>query len=151
MITVLLLTMGCLILVWRLVNALCTYREKYQELLLIQDKNHELINLYKTLGQSMMALNIQLQAAQKLWQIKPTEAQHSVTEAYQLSGELMQELRQIVRSMDTVNTVAWVEPSETQQMQKCWISFLEPISEKSGVLPSIRFLVSEKTQMTNDK
>jgi len=102
--TVLLLMIGCLILVWQLVNALITYRDKYQKLLLILDKNYELINLYKGLGQSIMALNIQLQAAQKLWQIQPTEAQQSLTDAYQISGELMQELRQIVRNMDTVNT-----------------------------------------------
>ncbi|MBD2198168.1 MULTISPECIES: histidine kinase dimerization/phosphoacceptor domain-containing protein [Calothrix] len=68
---------------------------------MMQAKNHELIDLYKTLGQSIMALNIQLQAAQKLSQINPTQSQQSVSQAYQLSGELMQELRQILRQMDS--------------------------------------------------
>ncbi|MBD2168692.1 histidine kinase dimerization/phosphoacceptor domain-containing protein [Calothrix membranacea FACHB-236] len=151
MITVLLLSLGCLILVWQLVNALSIYRKKSQELLLIQDKNYELINLYKGLGQSMMALNIQLQATQKLWTVKPIEAQQSLTEAYQLSGELMQEVRQIVRNMDTVNTLVCLESSQSPHIQNCWGFFIQPSYEKSDILPNIRFLVSEKRQMTHDQ
>ncbi|MBD2357510.1 histidine kinase dimerization/phosphoacceptor domain-containing protein [Tolypothrix sp. FACHB-123] len=98
MITVLLLIIGGLILAWQL--QIYTFQYKTQNLLLIQAKNHELINLYKALGQSIMALNIQLQAAQKLSQINPIQSQQSLSQAYQLSSELMQELRHIVRIMD---------------------------------------------------
>ncbi|BAY91011.1 MULTISPECIES: histidine kinase dimerization/phosphoacceptor domain-containing protein [unclassified Tolypothrix] len=151
MIPVLLLTLGCLILVCQLVNALSIYREKSQQLVLIKDKNYELINLYKGLGQSMMALNIQLQAAQKLWTVKPIEAQESLTEAYQLSGELMREVRQIVRSMDTVNTVVCLESNPSQNLPSCWSYFIQPTYEKSDILPNIRLLVSEKRQITHDQ
>ncbi|MBD2204527.1 histidine kinase dimerization/phosphoacceptor domain-containing protein [Calothrix sp. FACHB-1219] len=100
MITVLLLIIGGCILVWQL-QILYTSRCKNQELLVIQEKNHELIDVYKTLGQSIMALNIQLQAAQKLSHIDPKQSQQSVSQAYQLSSEVMQELRQILRKMDS--------------------------------------------------
>jgi hypothetical protein len=100
MIAVLLLMIGYLILIWQLLKALLIYRDKHQELLFNQRKNYELINVYKALGQSIMALNIQLQAAQKLWQINPPQAQNSLSDAYHLSSEIMQELRQIVKLMD---------------------------------------------------
>lgn len=77
MITVLLLILGCLILIWQLLNALLAYKYKNQELLLTQGKNYKMINLYKTFGQSIMALNIQLQVAQKLWTINPIQSQNS--------------------------------------------------------------------------
>ncbi|OUL19353.1 hypothetical protein BV372_33505 [Nostoc sp. T09] len=108
MIIVILLAISYLILVWQLINTLCLYRYSYHQLLLIGEKNHELINFYKTLGQSIVALNIQLQVAQKLWEINPIQAQESISQAYQLSSDLMQELRQVVRIM---NTVDWVEHS----------------------------------------
>ncbi|BAY62373.1 hypothetical protein NIES22_24470 [Calothrix brevissima NIES-22] len=111
MITVLLLIIGGCILVWQL-QILYKSKYKHQQLLIMQAKNHELIDLYKTLGQSIMALNIQLQAAQKLSQINPTQSQQSVSQAYELSGELMQELRQIIRKMD----------SECRQISKLQIS-----------------------------
>jgi Histidine kinase len=98
MITVLLLILGGLVVVWQF--QIYTSRYKTQELLVTQAKNHELINLYKALGQSIMALNIQLQAAQKLSQINPIQSQQSLSQAYQLSSELMQELRHIVRIID---------------------------------------------------
>lgn len=100
MITVLLLILGCFILSWQLLNALLIYKYQNQELLLTQGKNYEMMNLYKALGQSIMALNIQLQAAQKLWIINPIQSQNSLSEAYKLSSEIMQDLRQIVRVMD---------------------------------------------------
>ncbi|BAY25305.1 periplasmic sensor signal transduction histidine kinase [Calothrix sp. NIES-2100] len=110
MITVLLLILGGLILVWQF--QIYTSKYKNQELLIIQAKNNELINLYKALGQSIMALNIQLQAAQKLSQINPIQSQQSLSQAYQLSSELMQELRHMVRIMDEdcrrVGTVQYI-------------------------------------------
>ncbi|OUL23114.1 histidine kinase dimerization/phosphoacceptor domain-containing protein [Nostoc sp. 106C] len=105
MIIVILLAISYLILVWQLINTLNLHRYSYHQLLLIGEKNYELINFYKTLGQSIMALNIQLQVAQKLWEINPIQTQESVSQAYQLSSDIMQELRQVVRIM---NTVDWV-------------------------------------------
>lgn len=51
------------------------------------------------LGQSIAALHIQLQVAQKLWQINPTQAQQALQEAHELSASLMQDTRNIVKSL----------------------------------------------------
>ncbi|MBW4510869.1 MAG: histidine kinase dimerization/phosphoacceptor domain-containing protein [Scytonematopsis contorta HA4267-MV1] len=65
----------------------------------MQEKNQDLVYIYNVLGHSIAALNIQLQVAQKLWQANPTQAQESLSEAYQLSRTLMQEVRQIVKTL----------------------------------------------------
>jgi Histidine kinase len=63
----------------------------------MQEKSQDLVYIYNVLGHSIAALNIQLQVAQKLWQANPIQAQESLSEAYQLSRTLMQEVRQIVK------------------------------------------------------
>ncbi len=106
-----------LTLVWQLVKIICINRQKHQQLILaqqalqscasqignlaaIQEKNHDLIDFYNGLGHSITALHIQLQVAQKLWQINPIQAQQSLLEAHKLTGNLMQEVRQIIKDMD---------------------------------------------------
>ncbi len=106
-----------LILVWQVVKTLCTNRQKHQQLIVaqqqlqscilqignfaaMQEKNHNLLDFYNALGHSIAALHIQLQVAQKLWQINPVQAQQSLSEASQLTSNLMHEVRQIVKSMD---------------------------------------------------
>lgn len=66
-------------------------------------QNRDLQNTYNGIGQSLAALHIQIQVAQKLWQINPTQAQQSLSEAYQLSGSLMYEVRSTVKSLNQVN------------------------------------------------
>lgn len=106
-----------LTLAWQLVKIIYTNRQRHQQLILaqqqlqscalqivtlaaIQEKNHDLLDFYNTLGHSIAALHIQLQVTQKLWQINPIQAQESLSEAYQLTSGLMYEVRQIVKNMD---------------------------------------------------
>lgn len=113
MMIILLLATLLLPLVWQLVKVIYTNSQK-QQLLLAQkqirsytsqieavmlEKNHDPLNFYNGLGHSIAALHIQLQVAQKLWQINPSQAQESLSEAYQLSSTLMQEVRQVVRNL----------------------------------------------------
>ena len=117
MMIVLLLATLFLPLVWQLVKIIYTNRQKHQQLILaqqqlqscalqignlaaIQEKNHNLLDFYNALGHSIAALHIQLQVAQKLWQINPIQAQESLSEAYELTSGLMHEVRQIVKYMD---------------------------------------------------
>lgn len=122
MVTIFLVGILLLTLAWQLMKTICTYRQKYQQLILaeqklqnyasqmgyftvIEETNHNLLDFYHKLGHSIAALHIQLQVAEKLWQINPTQAEKSVSEAYQISSALMYEVRQIVRTMgqDSLN------------------------------------------------
>ncbi|NJO62313.1 MAG: histidine kinase [Richelia sp. RM2_1_2] len=106
---------------WRLVKII--YHRQYQQLRLAeklqiyasqmsfftviaekispQDRlsQQSLLDFYQELGQSIAALHIQLQAAQKLWQVNPKLAEKSLSSAYEVSSTLMSEVRQIVKIM----------------------------------------------------
>ena len=117
MTSILSLTILCLILLGNLIHLRLNNLQKNQQIKLIQEKlqkyeiqiisfaviqenNHNLIQFYYTLGQSIAALHIQLQAAQKVWQLNPSQAQNSLLQAYDLSGNIMQEIRQIFKYAD---------------------------------------------------
>ena len=116
MMTILLLTVLLLILLCQFLKMVYHNQQKHQQLILaqkqlqtyalqidnfteMQETNDNLLTLYNALGQSIAALHIQLQVSQKLWQINPTQAQQSLSEAYQMSGTLMQEVRQVVKML----------------------------------------------------
>jgi hypothetical protein len=106
MVFVLVLTIF-LTLVWQLVKVIYINRQNHHQLMmahkqlqnyaLLQEKNHNLVDFNNALGQSIAALHIQLQVAQKLWQVNPKQAQQSLSEASQLSRTVMHEVRQIVK------------------------------------------------------
>ncbi len=81
-------------------NQLQQYTTQIGNLAAVQEQNRIAHNLYDALGHSIAALHIQLQVAHKLWQVDPTQAQQSLSEAYQLSTTLMQEVRQAVRKLN---------------------------------------------------
>jgi Histidine kinase len=110
MVLVLVLATIFLTLVWQLVKVLYINSQNYHQLIiahkqlqnyaLLQEQNHNLVDFHSALGQSIAALHIQLQVAQKLWQVNPKQAQESLCEAYQLSGSVMHEVRQIVKEFN---------------------------------------------------
>lgn len=74
--------------------------QQLQNYALLQHKSHDLVDFHNALGQSIAALHIQLQVAQKLWQVNPVQAQQSLSEAYQLSSTMMCEVRQIIKDFN---------------------------------------------------
>ncbi|MBF2063711.1 MAG: histidine kinase dimerization/phosphoacceptor domain-containing protein [Calothrix sp. C42_A2020_038] len=119
MLSILLLILLFLTL-WHLVKILRAYHQKQYELILTQENlqsyilesgssaniqviNQSLLNMYSGVGQSLAALHIQLQVAQKLWHLNPVQAQKSLSEAYQLSSSLMDEVRCNVKILGQVD------------------------------------------------
>jgi len=113
----LLISIFLLALIWKLVNVIYTNHQHYRQLILfqrklcsyhsqmetlteMQEKNQDLIDLYNDFGQSIAALHIQLQVAEKLWIINPEQSQDSLSEAFKLSASLMSEVRDKVREMN---------------------------------------------------
>lgn len=112
-----LLTILCIVLLGQLMHLKLTNLHKIQQIQLIREElqkyeirsvnftvikedNHNLLEFYNNLGQSIVSLNIQLQIAQKLWKINPLQAHNSIVQAYDLSGNIMQDIRQIFRNID---------------------------------------------------
>ncbi len=117
MIIILSLSILCLILLVQLIYLRSTNLDKHQQIQFIQEelqkyeiqivnftaiekKNYNLAEFYYDLGHSIAALHIQLQAAQKLWIMNPSQAHNSIVQAYDLSGNIMQDIRQIFQTVD---------------------------------------------------
>jgi hypothetical protein len=62
-----------------------------------EERSYQVWDVQDSLGQSLVALNLQLQAAIKLWQINPSQAQHFLITAYQQGVATMHKLRQSLR------------------------------------------------------
>lgn len=90
MITLLLLIV-LLITSWRLMK-LAQLNHQYQRIIR---------QSYPDLGQSIAALNIQLQAAYKLWNLDPVQAMGLLHEAYSLSSTLLQDIRKTVKTLNS--------------------------------------------------
>ena len=69
----------------------------------IERKTHELINFQYELGHSIAALNIQLQATQKLWHSDPSQAEKYLSEACNISSYMMKEIRTNIKLMGKDN------------------------------------------------
>lgn len=121
MIIVILLAILCLFLLIQLtylrltnldknkqIELICEELQKYEIQIVnftaIENNNHNLMEFYYALGHSVAALHIQLQAAQKLWKMNPSQAHHSIVQAYDLSGNMMQDIRQIFQTIDDNNS-----------------------------------------------
>ncbi|MGQ9873575.1 sensor histidine kinase [Leptodesmis sp.] len=66
-----------------------------------QERNRIARDLHDSLGQTLTALNIQLQTAVKLWQLDPNRAEQFLEEAQRLGSTAVQEVRQTVRTLRT--------------------------------------------------
>lgn len=75
------------------------YAQQIETLATAQEQNRIAHDFYHSLGHTIAALHIQLQVAHKLWQVDPTQAERSLSEAYQLSTTLLKEIRQTVRAI----------------------------------------------------
>lgn len=122
----LLLVTVLLMISWQLVKISKENRERQKQLFFVKQKlqccleeietqsptqaeNQMAYHHCAALGQSIAALHIQLQVAHKLWQINPFQAKHALSEAYELSSTLMQDIRQ------TVKTLKQTSPSQSSQ------------------------------------
>ncbi len=112
-----LISIFLLSLIGKLVNVIYTNHQHYRQLISFQtkvylytsqletltemeEKNQDLVDLYNDFGQSIAALHIQLQVAQKFWQINPEQSQESLSAASKISASLMYEVRHKVRQMN---------------------------------------------------
>lgn len=65
----------------------------------LEERNRIARDIHDSLGHSLTALNIQLEGAQKLWQLQPHKAQTMLAEAKRLGSTALQQVRQSVSTM----------------------------------------------------
>ncbi|MBD2060467.1 response regulator [Oculatella sp. FACHB-28] len=74
-------------------------KQQIEEMAAIEERNRIAREIHDSLGHSLTALNVQLQAAASLLLSDPTQAQSFLTQAQRLGKTAMQEVRQSVRTL----------------------------------------------------
>ncbi|KAB8320495.1 histidine kinase [Tolypothrix campylonemoides VB511288] len=75
------------------------YTQQQEELTTLQAHHRVAYESYDALGHALIAINIQLQSALKLWSIDPSQAQKFLAQAQRLGVTTMQEIRNSVRAL----------------------------------------------------
>ncbi|MBW4596662.1 MAG: histidine kinase dimerization/phosphoacceptor domain-containing protein [Brasilonema angustatum HA4187-MV1] len=73
------------------------YTQQQEELTALKARHRIAYESYDALGHTLIAINIQLQSALKLWSIDPSQAQKFLAQAQHLGVTTMQEIRNCVR------------------------------------------------------
>jgi two-component sensor histidine kinase len=95
----------------------------------VQERNRIARDLHDSLGHALIALNIQLQSANKLWKLDPTQAQQFLAEAQRLGAIAVKEVRQSVNALRD-------DAAETQSLEPLVESLTKDFYQTTGVLPS---------------
>jgi two-component sensor histidine kinase len=96
----------------------------------LQERNRIARDLHDSLGHALTALNIQLQAAARLWQEDPGQAQQFLSEAHRLGSIAISETRQVVGTLRA-------EIAETQSLETLIESLVKDFEHTTGVHPSV--------------
>ncbi len=106
------------------------YARELEALAAIKERNRFAHEFYDGLGQSLAALNIQLQTANKLLHIDLEEAQRFLAQAHQLGCSTMQEVRQVVKTLGKDAKL----PSHTSLPSlDCYLGCTHPDSESGFI------------------
>lgn len=102
---------------------------QFGNLAAVQERNRIARDLHDSLGHALIALNIQLQSAVKLWQLDPTQAQQFLAEAQRLGALAVMEVRQSVNALRD-------DAAETQSLETLVESLTKDFYQTTGILPS---------------
>ncbi len=95
---------------------------------------HQLIyDSYDALGQSLTALNIQLQTALKLWEANPEQAHTFVTVAYAQGLAAMQEVRRSMPLLDVPLDPVLPDPVAIDSAAPDTVPLYEDMADDSSV------------------
>ncbi len=108
------------------------YALQVEELAKLQERNRIARDIHDSLGHSLMAMNIQLQGAMKLWAVDLEQAKMFLSEAQRLGELSMQEVRQSVSVLRT-------DALQQQSLEAAIQSLVNDFYKATGLLPSVKF------------
>ena len=97
----------------------------------IEERNRIAREIHDSLGHSLMALNVQIQAAATLWLTDPIQAQSFLTQAQRLGAIAIQEVRASVRALRT-------DEHPEQPLPETIAALAEEFRQVTGMTPTIR-------------
>lgn len=110
----------------------------------IEERNRIAREIHDSLGHSLTALTVQLQAAASVIQTDPVQAQVFLTQGYQLSKTAMQEVRQSVRALR-------VDQPAQPSLEAMISDLAEGFRQVTGMIPIVRIDLKQSISLSASK
>jgi signal transduction histidine kinase len=111
------------------------YALRIEDIATLQERNRIARDIHDSLGHSLSVLNLQLEAALKLWKSDPQEATEFLVEAKQLGSTALDDVRQSVFAVRS-------DPLEGQTLEEAIASLTENFSRSTSISPKISINLS---------
>jgi signal transduction histidine kinase len=105
------------------------YALRVESLAMEQERNRIARDIHDSLGHSLTALNLQLEAALKLWQANPERAQTFLQEAKQMGSTALQEVRESVSAMRS-------DPLQGKGLKEAIVTLIQDFHRNTGIQPT---------------
>lgn len=115
--------------------------QQIESMATIEERNHIAREIHDSLGHSLTALTVQLQAAISVIQTDPVKAEFFLTQAHQLSKTAMQEVRQSVRALR-------VDPPTRQCLEATIRDLAEGFRQVTGITPTVQIDLKESVSLS---
>jgi signal transduction histidine kinase len=112
------------------------YAIRIEDLATLQERNRIAREIHDALGHSLTALNLNLQAANKLWNRDATEARTLVAEAQHLSVAALSAVRQSVQTLRA-------DPLQGQPLAQALTPLLTSFQKTTGIVPTVQIVLPE--------
>ncbi len=119
-------------------------KQRIEEMAAIEERNRIAREIHDSLGHSLTALNVQLQAAASLLYTDPRQAQSFLTQAQRLGTTAMQEVRESVR---TLRTAEYTE----QPLAETVAALAEEFRQVTGITPIVHTHLTKPVSLSVSK
>ncbi len=108
------------------------YALRVEDVATLQERNRIAREIHDSLGHSLTAFNLHVEAALRLFKSDPEEAQELLVEAKQLGSNALQEVRQSVSTLRS-------NPLQGKSLRAAIQQLLEDFSRSTGIQPTKQF------------
>ena len=119
-------------------------KQRIEEMAAIEERNRIAREIHDSLGHSLTALNVQLQAAASLLLSDPTQAQAFLSQAQRLGATAMQEVRQSVRALRADEQVE-------QPLEETIATLAEEFRQVTGITPNVDIHLMKSVSLSISK
>ncbi len=111
------------------------YALQVEDTATLQERNRIAREIHDSLGHSLTAFNLHLEAAMRLLQSDPDEAQELLKDAKQLGSKALQEVRQSVATLR-------LQPIQGKTLEAAIVALLEDLTRSTGIVPTAEFTIA---------
>lgn len=119
-------------------------KQRIEEMAAIEERNRIAREIHDSLGHSLTALNVQMQAVASLLHTDPLQAQSFLTQAQRLGTTAMQEVRESVRTLRTAKHTE-------QPLAETIAALAEEFRQVTGIIPTVHTCLTKPVSSSVSK